>query len=78
MYGIAREEYWNQEKFLEFVSLLAWEYRKLGYTRMILVMDNSSYHRKTEKEIVKIGEAIGIDIIYVVLFTQVFSVVKSS
>jgi len=35
MYGIAREGYWNHEKFLEFVSLLAWEYRKSGYTRMI-------------------------------------------
>jgi transposase len=64
MYGIAREGYWNHEKFLEFVSLLAWEYRKSGYTRMILVMDNSSYHRKAEKEIVKIGEAIGIDIMW--------------
>jgi transposase len=31
---------------------------------MILVMDNSSYHRKAEKEIVKIGEAIGIDIMW--------------
>ena len=27
-------------------------------------MDNSSYHRKAEKEIVKIGEAIGIDIMW--------------
>ena len=64
MYGIAREGYWNHEKFLEFVSLLAWEYRKSGYTRMILVMDNSSYHREAEKEIVRIVEAIGIDIMW--------------
>lgn len=57
--GIAMEGYWNNEKFTEFVSVLALGYRR-GYGGMILVMDNSSYHKKAQEK--KVGEALGIQI----------------
>ncbi|MEM5793581.1 MAG: hypothetical protein QXY45_04495 [Candidatus Aenigmatarchaeota archaeon] len=31
--GMAREGYWNNEKFTEFVSVLALEYKRRGYKR---------------------------------------------
>jgi transposase len=63
-FGIARRGYWNWEKFLEFVCLLAWEYKKMGYRRIILVIDNSSYHKKAVKGIANIGSALGIEVMW--------------